>query len=171
MKSIKLLVAASAMALLAGAGTAKSEEIIMTLKCGDVHINLFEKFAPEHVKRIKKLANEKFYDGIIFHRVIPGFMAQTGDPTGTGRGGSKYPDLKAEFNTVSFNRGVVGMARSSAKDSANSQFFIMFDKGHFLNGQYTAWGEVVKGMDCVDKINKGEPPRNPDKIIKMRVAK
>ncbi len=135
-----------------------------------VVIKMLPKVAPKHVARIKKLAREKFYDGIIFHRVIPGFMAQTGDPTGTGMGGSKYPDLPAEFSNIPFKRGTVGMARAMDPNSANSQFFIMFADGRFLDGKYTAWGIVVKGMECVDKIAPGEPPAKPDKIVHMRVA-
>ncbi len=135
-----------------------------------VVIKMLPKVAPKHVARIKKLAREKFYDGIIFHRVIPGFMAQTGDPTGTGTGGSKYPDLPAEFSRIPFKRGTVGMARAADPNSANSQFFIMFADGRFLDGKYTVWGVVVKGMDCVDKIAPGEPPAKPDKIIRLRVA-
>ncbi len=156
---------------LTGAQAADPENtLILTLKCGDVKIGLKPDVAPKHVERIKTLARKGFYDGIVFHRVIEGFMAQTGDPTGTGTGGSNLPNLKAEFNSVSFERGVVGMARSQNPDSANSQFFIMFAPGHFLNGNYTVWGEVESGMDCVDKINRGEPPANPDKIIRLRVA-
>ena len=135
-----------------------------------VVIQMLPDVAPKHVARIKKLAREGFYDGIIFHRVIEGFMAQTGDPTGTGIGGSKYPDLPAEFSNVPFDRGVVGMARAMDPNSANSQFFIMFRPGHFLNGKYTVWGKVVKGMECVDRIARGEPPLNPDKMLKVRVA-
>ncbi len=143
--------------------------IVMQLKYGNVVIRLRPDVAPQHVERIKELTREGFYDGIIFHRVIEGFMAQTGDPTGTGTGGSDKPDLPAEFSNVPFERGTVGAARTSDPNSANSQFFIMFDEGSFLNGQYTVWGEVVEGMECVDQINKGEPPANPDKIIKMQV--
>ncbi len=135
-----------------------------------VVIKLLPEVAPKHVARIKKLAREKFYDGIIFHRVIPGFMAQTGDPTGTGFGGSKYPNLPAEFSNVPFTRGTVGMARAQDPNSANSQFFIMFADGRFLDGKYTVWGKVVKGMECVDRIAPGEPPAHPDKIVRMRVA-
>ncbi len=135
-----------------------------------VVIKLLPNVAPKHVARIKKLAREKFYDGIIFHRVIEGFMAQTGDPTGTGMGGSKYPDLPAEFSRIPFKRGTVGMARAANPNSANSQFFIMFRDGRFLDGQYTVWGIVVKGMECVDGIARGEPPAKPDKIVRMRVA-
>ena len=126
--------------------------------------------APKHVARIKELAREGFYDGIIFHRVIPGFMAQTGDPTGTGRGGSDKPDLPAEFSNEPFVRGTVGMARTSDPNSANSQFFIMFAPAPHLNGQYTDWGQVTDGMQFVDQIAKGEPPAHPDKIVKMQVA-
>ena len=142
----------------------------LQLKCGQVVIKLRPDAAPKHVAQIKTLVRRGFYDGIIFHRVIEGFMAQTGDPTGTGTGGSDLPDIPAEFNKIAFHRGVVGMARSSNPNSANSQFFIMFRAGRFLDGQYTAWGQVVSGMGCVDQINKGEPPANPDKIIKLQVA-
>lgn len=139
---------------------------------GLVVIKLRPDLAPKHVARLKTLAREKFYDGIIFHRVIPGFMAQTGDPTGTGRGGSDYPDVRAEFtNEASFgSAGVLGMARSQHPDSANSQFFITLDDAGFLDRNYTIFGEVVSGMEYVNKIAVGEPPANPDKIIKMRVA-
>jgi cyclophilin family peptidyl-prolyl cis-trans isomerase len=145
--------------------------LLLDLKDGRVTIVLRQDLAPKHVERVKQLAREGFYDGIVFHRVIPGFMAQTGDPTGTGTGGSKYPDLPAEFsNTASFERGTVGAARSSEPDSANSQFFIDLAPAPFLNGQYTIWGQVIDGMDVVDKIAPGEPPANPDKMIKMQVA-
>ena len=121
---------------------------------------------------MKQLAREKFYDNVPFHRVIEGFMAQTGDGQhGNGSGGSKHPDLKAEFSKVPFKRGIVGMARKGhSNDSANSQFFIMFDEGSFLNGQYTVIGEVVDGMDVVDKLKRGEPPSSPDRIVSMQVA-
>lgn len=144
--------------------------IYLDLKDGRVVIELLPNIAPEHVKRIKELTRAGFYNGIIFHRVIAGFMAQTGDPTGTGTGGSKLPDLKAEFNDETFWRGTLGMARSSDVDSANSQFFICLDTADFLDGQYTLWGKVVSGMEYVDNIAKGEPPANPDKIIRMQVA-
>jgi peptidylprolyl isomerase len=145
--------------------------VLLDLKDGRVIIQLRPDLAPKHVERVKKLVREGFYDGIVFHRVIPGFMAQTGDPTGTGTGGSKYPDLPAEFSkTVKFERGTIGAARSSDPNSANSQFFIDFAPSPFLNGQYTVWGEVIGGMDAVDKIKPGEPPSNPDKIVKMQVA-
>lgn len=139
---------------------------------GSVVIELLPDIAPKHVERIKKLAGEGFYDGIVFHRVIPGFMAQTGDPTGTGRGGSQYPDLPAEFSQYQYKRGTVGMARSSAPDSANSQFFICFtDTGcNFLTGQYTVFGQVVSGMGYIDAVADGEPPAAPDKIVKMTVG-
>jgi peptidylprolyl isomerase len=133
---------------------------------GDVVIRLRPDVAPGHVARIKELVNEGFYDGVVFHRVIPGFMAQGGDPTGTGRGGSDKPNLKAEFSSVPHGRGAVSMARTNDPNSANSQFFICFDDARFLDGQYTVWGEVVEGMEHVDALPKGEPPRVPGKIIK-----
>ncbi len=149
--------------------------LYMDVKAGRVTIKLRPDLAPNHVAQIKKLTREGFYDGIVFHRVIPGFMAQTGDPTGTGTGGSKYPDLKAEFTDTNFARGVLGMARSQNPDSANSQFFIMFDEGAFLNGQYTVFGEVTDGMEHIDAIKKGSKANNgqvdnPDKMIKLQVA-
>ncbi|PZP54055.1 MAG: peptidylprolyl isomerase [Micavibrio aeruginosavorus] len=137
---------------------------------GRVVIQLLPEKAPKHVARIKELARKGFYDGQIFHRVIEGFMAQTGDPTGTGTGGSDMPDLPAEFNDTNFGRGAVGMARTSDPNSANSQFFICFDDCSFLNRQYTVWGQVTEGMGYVDQIRRGEPPVNPDKIVKMTVA-
>lgn len=144
--------------------------LILTLDTGTVTINLRPDLAPGHVERIKELAREGFYDGVVFHRVIPGFMAQGGDPTGTGMGGSKKPDLKAEFSREPHIRGVCSMARSSNPNSANSQFFICFDDATFLDGQYTVWGEVTDGMDAVDALPKGEPPRTPGKIVSARVA-
>jgi peptidylprolyl isomerase len=146
--------------------------LVMTLKddC-KVMIALRPDLAPKHVAQIKALTAEKFYDGIIFHRVIDGFMAQTGDPTGTGMGGSKLPDIPAEFSNEPFKRGTVGMARSQDPDSGNSQFFIMFAEGDFLNGQYTVWGQVTEGMECVDAIAQGEPPASPDKIVSMKLMK
>lgn len=137
---------------------------------GDVVIKLLSDVAPGHVERITELAKEGFYDGVVFHRVIAGFMAQGGDPTGTGMGGSPKPDLKAEFNSVPHVRGVCSMARSSAPNSANSQFFICLDDARFLDNQYTAWGEVTSGMEHVDALPKGEPPRNPGKIVKATVS-
>ena len=144
--------------------------LYLDLKDGRVVIRLRPDLAPNHVERIKKLTRAGFYDGHVFHRVIDGFMAQTGDPTGTGMGGSEEPDLAAEFSRTPFKRGTLGMARAASPNSANSQFFIMFADGDWLNRQYTVWGEVVEGMEFVDKIAKGEPPANPDKIIKMTVA-
>lgn len=136
---------------------------------GPVVIRLMPEVAPNHVQRIKTLTSEGFYDGIIFHRVIDGFMAQTGDPTGTGTGGSELPDLQAEFNDTNFGRGTLGMARSASEDSANSQFFICFDDCSFLNNQYTVFGQVIEGMENVDRINRGEPPVQPDQIVTMRL--
>ena len=151
-----------------------ADKLALKLKDGEVIITLRPDLAPKHVERIKTLASEGFYDGIVFHRVIPGFMAQTGDPTGTGRGGSKLGDLKAEFTDTNFDTGVLGMARSSDPDSANSQFFIMLAEGDFLNGQYTVFGEVTSGMEFVQKIKKGTRAgngavSNPDTIISMKV--
>ena len=137
---------------------------------GDVVIKLRPDLAPGHVARITELAKEGFYDGVVFHRVIPGFMAQGGDPTGTGMGGSKKPDIKAEFNAESHVRGVCSMARSSNPNSANSQFFICFDDATFLDKQYTLWGQVESGMEFVDALPVGEPPREPGKIVKATVA-
>lgn len=138
---------------------------------GRVVIKLLPDIAPGHVERITTLAKQGFYDGIVWHRVIDGFMAQTGDPTGTGMGGSELPDLKAEFSDYNFARGTVGMARSSNPDSGNSQFFICFDDYcSLLNGQYTVFGQVIEGMKYVDQIKKGEPPRDPDVIVKMSLA-
>ena len=133
---------------------------------GDVVIRLRPDLAPGHVERIKELTQQGFYDGVVFHRVIPGFMAQGGDPTGTGRGGSPMPDLKAEFSSEPHVRGVASMARAQSPDSANSQFFICFDDARFLDRQYTVWGEVVEGMEHVDALPQGEPPSNPGKIVK-----
>jgi peptidylprolyl isomerase len=148
--------------------------LVLELKDGPVVIELLPDVAPKHVERLKTLAREGFYDGIVFHRVIDGFMAQTGDPTGTGTGGSELPDLPAEFSSVPFERGVVGMARSSRPDSANSQFFIMFGRTSGLDGKYTVLGKVVEGMEHVDRIKKGDQAANgavtdPDKIVSMRV--
>ena len=145
-------------------------KLLLELKDGVVTIQLRPDLAPKHVKRIKELARAGFYDGIIFHRVIEGFMAQTGDPTGTGMGGSKEPNLKAEFSREPHTRGACSMARSMNVDSANSQFFICFQNANFLDGQYTVWGKVTSGMEHVDKITRGEPPENPDKIISLKVA-
>ena len=144
--------------------------LILTLDTGKVVVELLPDRAPGHVERIKELAREGFYDGVVFHRVIPGFMAQGGDPTGTGMGGSKKPQLKAEFSDEPHVRGICSMARSSSPNSANSQFFICFDDATFLDGQYTVWGRVTEGMDAVDGLPKGEPPREPGKIVTARVA-
>jgi peptidylprolyl isomerase len=138
---------------------------------GDVVIKLRPDLAPGHVQRITELASSGFYDGVAFHRVIPGFMAQGGDPTGTGYHGSDKPNLKAEFSREPHVRGVASMARSQNPDSANSQFFICFDDARFLDGQYTVWGEVESGMEYIDALPVGEPPREPGKIIKATVSK
>jgi len=137
---------------------------------GKVVLKLYQDVAPKHVAQITMLAKEGFYDGIIFHRVIEGFMAQTGDPTGTGMGGSDLPDIRAEFSDEPFVRGTLGMARSQHPDSANSQFFICFDEASFLNGQYTVFGKVVEGMEYIDKVMRGEPPDYPDKIVSMKLS-
>ncbi len=149
--------------------------LIMQLDSGPVTIALRPDLAPNHAERLKTLARQGFYDGVVFHRVIDGFMAQTGDPTGTGSGGSDLPDLKAEFSDVPFTRGVIGMARTQDPDSANSQFFITYADASFLNGQYTVVGEVVDGMEAVDAIKKGSEAENglvadPDRIVSMKVA-
>ena len=151
------------------------QTLTFTLDTGDgeernVVIKLRPDLAPNHVKQITDLAKEGFYDGVVFHRVIPGFMAQGGDPTGTGTSGSKKPNLKQEFSKEPHVRGVCSMARTANPDSANSQFFICFDDARFLDGQYTVWGEVIEGMDHVDALPKGEPPRAPGKIVKATVA-
>jgi peptidylprolyl isomerase len=153
-------------------GADPENTLIIETTPGVIFIELDTEVAPKHAERLKQLAREGFYDDVPFHRVIDGFMAQTGDGEhGNGTGGSSYPDLKAEFSSVPFERGTVGMARKGGNNhSANSQFFIMFDEGSFLNGQYTVIGEVVAGMDVVDKLKRGEPPFNPDRIIRMQVA-
>ena len=166
-----LLALSGAVPRSASAADALDNVLLLDLKDGRVTILLRPDIAPKHVERVKKLTREGFYDGIVFHRVIPGFMAQTGDPTGTGTGGSSYPDLPAEFsNTATFERGTVGAARSNDPNSANSQFFIDLAPAPFLNGKYTIWGQVIDGMGAVNKIKPGEPPSNPDKIVKMQVA-
>ncbi|MGE0612725.1 MAG: peptidylprolyl isomerase [Hyphomicrobiales bacterium] len=148
--------------------------LFLDLKSGRVVIKLRPDLAPKHVERIKTLARKGFYDGVVFHRVIEGFMAQTGDPTGTGAGGSDLPDLKAEFSGETFRRGTIGMARAQSPDSANSQWFICFESSDFLDRQYTVWGEVLAGMEHVDAIKKGAPRSgtvsNPDSIVKLQVA-
>jgi peptidylprolyl isomerase len=148
-----------------------SDTLTFTLSSGgDVVIKLRADLAPGHVARISELASEGFYDGVVFHRVIDGFMAQGGDPTGTGMGGSEKPDLAAEFNAEPHVRGVCSMARSSNPNSANSQFFICLDDARFLDRQYTAWGEVTSGMEFVDALPKGEPPVTPGKIVKATIS-
>ena len=146
-----------------------AETLRLQLSTGPVVIRLRPDLAPNHVARIKELTGEGFYDGVVFHRVIPGFMAQGGDPTGTGRSGSDKPNLKAEFSPTPHVRGVASMARTPHPDSANSQFFICFDDARFLDGQYTVWGEVIEGMENVDALPKGEPPANPGRIEKAVV--
>lgn len=171
------LVVASLIAAVAIAGSANAKDfLVLETSKGNVEIELMENVAPKHVAQIKKLASDGFYDDIVFHRVIDGFMAQTGDPTGTGSGGSDLPDIPQEFSDVPFDRGVVGAARTQDPNSANSQFFIMFADGHFLNNQYTVFGKVVSGMDAVDSIQRGEgqggivPNNKRDKIIKATVV-
>ncbi|MCH9807935.1 MAG: peptidylprolyl isomerase [Alphaproteobacteria bacterium] len=144
--------------------------LIVETTQGKVVIEMRPDLAPQHVERIKTLAREGFYDGIAFHRVIDGFMAQTGCPHGSGTGGSSYPNLAAEFNAEPHVRGVCSMARAASPNSANSQFFICFGDAGFLDKQYTAWGKVIEGMENVDKIKRGEPVQNPDKMISMKVA-
>lgn len=152
-----------------------ADYLILDLKDGPVKIKLRPDLAPDHVERIKTLAGSGFYDGVAFHRVIPGFMAQTGDPTGTGSGGSDLPDLKAEFSNEKHKRGTVSAARTQNPNSANSQFYICFDDAPWLDRQYTVWGEVVEGMDNVDKVKKGGEHNNgvisgePDRILKARI--
>jgi peptidylprolyl isomerase len=168
--SILIMTAASI-----GVSNAADPQDIVTLDLstgGSVTIELRSDLAPKNAERIRTLAAQGFYNGIVFHRVIDGFMAQTGDPTGTGMGGSDLPDLPAEFSDYAYKRGTVGMARTSSPDSANSQFFICFtdDGCSFLTGQYTVVGQVVSGMEQVDRIAQGEPPANPDKIVKMTVG-
>ena len=149
---------------------AASETLVLDTTKGRVVIELLADKAPKHVERIKQLASDGFYDGVVFHRVIDGFMAQGGDPTGTGTGGSDHPNLPAEFNDVRHVRGVCSMARAQDPNSANSQFFICFDDATFLDNQYTAWGRVIEGMENVDQFARGEPPRNPDKIESASVG-
>jgi peptidylprolyl isomerase len=147
----------------------KENTLVLETTQGRAVIELRPDLAPNHVARIKELAIQGFYDGVTFHRVIDGFMAQTGDPTGTGRGGSGK-NLKAEFSNAPHERGTVSMARANHPDSADSQFFICFDDAHFLDGKYTVWGRVIEGMDNIDKVKRGEPVKEPDKIISMRVG-
>ena len=144
--------------------------LVLETTKGEVVIECRPDVAPGHVSRIKELAREGFYDGIVFHRVIDGFMAQCGCPQGRGTGGSDKPDLEAEFNDVHHERGICSMARAQNPNSANSQFFICFDEAGFLDKQYTVWGKVIEGMDNVDKIKRGEPVHEPDSIVTMKVA-
>jgi peptidylprolyl isomerase len=167
---LALLVSAGAALAQASKAPDPANTLILELKTGKVTIQLRPDLAPKHVERVKLLAKEGFYNGLKFHRVIAGFMAQTGDPTGTGTGGSKYPDLPAEFTPTPFERGTIGAARTSDPNSANSQFFICFTHTPHLNGQYTVWGKVVDGMQHVDQLKKGEPGSGrvsePDTIAK-----
>jgi peptidylprolyl isomerase len=180
MKSLLSLIAIGLLAMTietsgAGAQTDPENVLVMELKDGNVRIEMLPDLAPEHVERIRTLTRQGFYDGIVFHRVIEGFMAQTGDPTGTGRGGSDLPDLPAEFSAEPFERGVIGMARTQDPNSANSQFFITFAPARFLDGQYTVWGRVIDGMEYVDMIKKaprGDQSgmvRGPDQIVSLKV--
>ena len=166
-----LMFAAPALAQSLPANLDKANAIVIDTNKGRIVVKLRTDLAPKHAERIKQLAREGYYDNVPFHRVIDGFMAQTGDGKNfNGTGGSKYPNLAAEFTNTPFKRGIVGMARAGDPNSANSQFFIMYADGSVLNGKYTVVGEVVQGMDVVDKINKGEPPANPDKMVKVQVA-
>jgi peptidylprolyl isomerase len=166
-----LVCAAPAVAQQLPAGLDKQNAIVIDTTQGRVVIKLRPDLAPKHAERIKQLARDKYYDNVPFHRVIPGFMAQTGDGQNkNGTGGSKYGNLQAEFSSVPFKRGIVGMARGSDNNSANSQFFIMYADGAFLNGKYTVVGEVVSGMEVVDKIKKGEPVPDPDQMVRVQVA-
>lgn len=180
MKSLFSLIAIGLLAMTiqasdAGAAPDPENVLVMELKDGIVKIEMLPDLAPQHVERIKTLTRQGFYDGIVFHRVMEGFMAQTGDPTGTGRGGSDLPDLPAEFSAEPFERGVIGMARTQDPNSANSQFFITFAPARFLDRQYTVWGRVIEGMEHVDLIKKaprGDQSgmvRDPDKIISLKV--
>jgi peptidylprolyl isomerase len=167
-----LMLAVPAMAQPLPAGADPQNTLLIDTTQGRIVVKLRNDIAPGHAARLKQLARDGFYNGVPFHRVIAGFMAQTGDGQNqNGTGGSKYPDLKAEFSNVPFKRGIVGMARKgNSDDSANSQFFIMYADGSFLNGKYTVIGEVLSGMDVADKIKKGEPVQNPDKMVKVQVA-
>ncbi|MGA9600613.1 MAG: peptidylprolyl isomerase [Methylocystis sp.] len=168
----RFVAGAAGAATLVASGAARAEDKLINLDTvyGRTVIKMRPDLAPKHCAQIEKLAREHFYDGIVFHRVIPGFMAQTGDPTGTGMGKSKLPNIPAEFSKEKFLRGAVGMARSQEPDSANSQFFICLAPARYLEEQYTVWGNVISGMEFIDKIKPGEPPPNPDKIVKLRMA-
>ena len=166
-----LMLAAPALAQKLPANLDKNNAIVIDTTKGRIVIALRTDLAPKHAERIKQLARDGYYNNVPFHRVIDGFMAQTGDGQNfNGTGGSKYPNLKQEFSNEPFKRGTVGMARAQSVDSANSQFFICFAETSFLNSKYTVIGDVVAGMDVVDKINKGEPPASPDKMVKVQVA-
>ena len=166
-----LALAAPALAQSLPANLDKKNAIVIDTTKGRIVVQLRTDIAPKHAERIEQLARDGYYNNVPFHRVIEGFMAQTGDGQNfNGTGGSKYPNLKQEFSNVPFERGTVGMARASSVDSANSQFFICFDNASFLNNKYTVIGKVVQGMDVVDRINRGEPPANPDKMVKVQVA-
>lgn len=166
-----LLLAAPAVAQSLPANLDKANALVIDTTKGRVVVKLRNDLAPQHAERIKQLARDGYYNNVPFHRVIDGFMAQTGDGKNfNGTGGSKYPNLAAEFTQTPFKRGIVGMARAGDPNSANSQFFIMFAEGSFLNGKYTVVGEVVQGMDVVDKIKRGEPVADPDKMVKVQVA-
>jgi peptidylprolyl isomerase len=168
---VALICAAPAIAQPLPANLDKQNAIVIDTTKGRIVIKLRPDLAPQHAERIKQLARDGYYNNVPFHRVIDGFMAQTGDGKNfDGTGGSKYPNLKAEFSNVPFKRGTVGMARASSPDSANSQFFIMYADGSFLNGKYTVIGDVVSGMDVVDKLKRGEPVADPDKMVKVQVA-
>lgn len=169
MSFVRIAAGAALVFALASPAIAAGTLVITTSDKCEIALKLRPDLAPKHVAQMTKLAKEGFFDGIVFHRVIPGFMAQTGDPTGTGSGGSEEPDLKAEFSKERFVRGTVGMARTADPDSANSQFFIMFDDGAFLEGKYTVWAEAKDeaSLKCLDRVKAGEPPQNPDKILKM----
>jgi len=168
---VALICAAPAIAQPLPAGLDKQNAIVIDTNKGRIVIKLRTDLAPQHAERIKQLARDGYYNNVPFHRVIDGFMAQTGDGKNfDGTGGSKYPNLKAEFSAVPFKRGTVGMARAGSPDSANSQFFIMYADGSFLNGKYTVVGDVVSGMDVVDKLKRGEPVADPDKMVKVQVA-
>jgi peptidylprolyl isomerase len=168
---VALICAAPAIAQPLPSGLDKQNAIVIDTTKGRIVIKLRTDIAPQHAERIKQLARDGYYNNVPFHRVIDGFMAQTGDGKNfDGTGGSKYPNLKAEFSNVPFKRGTVGMARASSPDSANSQFFIMYADGSFLNGKYTVIGDVVSGMDVVDKLKRGEPVADPDKMVKVQVA-
>jgi peptidylprolyl isomerase len=172
--SLTAAVLASLLAIVSARAASPDNTLYLDLKDGRVVIELRPDLAPKHVQRIKTLVKEGFYNGLAFHRVITGFMAQTGDPKGDGTGGSNYPDLPAEFSQTAFKRGTVGAARTSDPNSANSQFFICFEDTSHLNGAYTVWGQVVEGMQFVDHIKKGQGAggmvSGPDKIVKMQLA-